>query len=241
MRKILVAMFVVAASGCASVEQAKQSASQLSASLYAPKHYMDEDFLARIKKIDRGVPIDSYGRAFVSDYLTQINHNYAVYVTNLTSGKASVNIAYDSLNLGLTGASAIAAPVATKTGLAALSTFFQGQKQSIDKNIFDDKAVFALNSIMELRRTEVLEKIRRSLLNSTYTLGDALLDIDEFYRAGSLQSALQAAFLNQQRLEPVTTPAAVARAPAIQPPFVPQPPVPQPKSKLGYPSSTSPL
>ncbi|WP_157269761.1 hypothetical protein [Azohydromonas aeria] len=237
--------------GCSSIDKTNQAVSQLGASLYAPRHYMDENYSMRLSGLERGSAIDSKGREFLSDYLNKINYDYAMYVTNLTSGKASLNVTYDSTNLGLTGAAAVVTPVATKTAFAALSTFFQGQKQSIDKNIFDDKAVFALTSIMEIRRTEVLGKIRRSLLNKEYTLGDALLDLDEYYRSGTLQTALQASFLNQQRLDSgQPTSAAPAASAASGTAGAPSSVTPRSDNKFNapyilpspaYPSSTNPF
>lgn len=191
---------VVFLQGCSTATTAVDSAEELSASLFAPRHYGDAVYRVRLKELRRGGSMGEDEKAFTYDYIDVINANYGAYVAALTSGRAATNIAYDTLNLGLTGGAAVAGATSVKTALAALSTFFQGQKQSVDKNIFNDQAVFALTSVMEVRRTQVLTRIRKKMIEDDYTLGDALIDLDEFYRAGSMQNALQASFLNQAAL-----------------------------------------
>lgn len=235
-------LFLLTIAGCTTMNKAVDASSTLASSLYAPAQYVDQGYRTRLGNLKRSGAMSDGEHAFISDYIDRINQNYNVYVTNLTSGKASTNIVYDSVNLGLTGGAAIATPASVKTGLAALSTFFQGQKQSIDKNLFSDQAIFALTSIMEIRRTEVLGRIRQSLLRTDYTLGSALIDLDEYYRAGTLQNALQASFLNQQRLPGAQggTSQLIPQQPAPQLP-IPEQPAPQQPPPPVLPSSTNPL
>lgn len=205
MRSILLTVSLVTAlalSGCGTIgtaKTAKEAATGLSQNLFAPPTYIDDDYWIESQKADNygttGMTVK--GKSVVYRYLSKINENYESYISHLTNGRAATNIAFDSTNLALTGSAAISTVSTVKTGLAALSTFFQGTKQSIDKNLFDDQATFALISVMEVRRTDVLKAIRTKLLRQDYAFGDAMLDLDEYYRAGTLQSALQASFLNQ--------------------------------------------
>ena len=203
---LLIGIAILTLQGCTTVQTAGESTSQLAGSIYAPPGW-DDDIATKTAGKNFGAPLDDISRGVIYDYLNKINRDYARYITALSSGHAAINVMYDSTNLALTGAAAISNSNPAKTAFAALSTFFQGQKQSMDKNMFDDKAIFALSSIMEIRRGEVLANIRRSLASKEYTLGEGLLDLNEYYRAGTLESALQAAYLNQQ-------PAATASAQA---------------------------
>lgn len=191
--------------GCATNEfdQTFDALRESGGGLYAPPHYMTSTRLSELNGLSNelGIPLTDKGKGFVYSAILDINRSYGQYINLLTGGKAGVNVVYDTLNLGLTGAATAINPVGTKTILAGLSTFFQGQKQSIDKNIFDDKAIFALSAIMEVRRSQVLKGITTKLRGDSYTLGEAVIDLDSMYRAGSLQTALQAAFLNQPGMQ----------------------------------------
>ena len=181
------------------IEEASKQIRKTGGSLYSPTHYMNDERREALSLLsdELGKPLTTEGKGFTYNAIADINRDYGEYIDLLTVGRAVTNVYYDTLNLGLTGAATAVTPASTKTVLAGLSTFFQGQKQSVDKNIFDDKAIFALTSIMEVRRSQILTAITKKLNSSTYTLGEALIDLDSLYRAGSLQTALQAAFLNQ--------------------------------------------
>ncbi len=199
--------------------------SSLGGTIYAPPYYLDEvkkssgwlpskkpaskdapqeaDQCSKILHEDQGKEVDGDGlaRSLIYTCLQAINKNYGTYISVLTSDRAALEVGYDSLNLGLSGAATAFTPPLTKTVLSGLSTFFQGQRTSIDKNLFDEKAIFALTSIMEQRRTDVLSEFRKTLVDhpKTYTVGDALLDLEDLYRAGTLLAALQASYLNQDQ------------------------------------------
>ena len=186
-------------SGCAttSIGRTANALSKAGGSLYSPPYYMTEEVRDKLYSKKLGDPLDSDGRTLIYRCLVDINKNYGNYIDILTMGRAGVNILYDSLTLGLSGASTAFTPNSTKTVLSGLSTFFQGQKVSFDKNLFDDKVIFALTSIMEVRRADALITITRKLASADYLLGEALVDLESLYRAGCLQTALQAAYLNQ--------------------------------------------
>src|SRR5581483_4477642 len=201
----MIAIATIATAGCASnqskFDQASDILRKAGGSIYSPPYYLNEETcsnLPHLTQTDRLLDVQHHDE--LSQFygcLGAVNRIYQKYIDALTEGRAVVNVYYDTLNLGLTGAAAVFTPLVTKTALSGLSTFFQGQKQSIDKNIFDDKAVFALTSIMEVRRSAVLLHIRSRLTQADYTMGEALLDVDDLYKAGTLQTSLLASYLNQ--------------------------------------------
>lgn len=230
-KKLLTIAVFSILTGCSAVSRVDKAYETLSAaggSLYSPPSYMTDERVRNLKVLlpQLGKPLTDDGRSFIYSAIFDINRDYGAYIDVLTGGRAGVNVVYDSLNLGLTGAATAFTPTTTKTVLAGLSTFFQGQKQSIDKNLFDDKAMFALTSIMEVRRLQVLSFISKKLKEDTsYQFGEALIDLDSLYRAGSLQTALQAAFLNQRDPEDANV---KSPPPPPPPPSPPAPPPPSP-------------
>lgn len=192
------AFLVALTTGCTTARTGLDSIQELGGSLFAPPNYKDAKYYDALGSLKPGAALDDTAASFVYRYLNVIDSNYEKYIAALTSGKAAINVGYDSTTLFLSGAATAFQPATTKTVLSGLSTFFQGQRQSIDKNFFDDRAMFALTAIMEIRRTEVLGALRRELLDEGTKLGDALITLGEYYRAGTLHSALQASYLNQQ-------------------------------------------
>ncbi|MBI5770553.1 MAG: hypothetical protein HZA93_22440 [Verrucomicrobia bacterium] len=181
--------------GCASAGRTARTLSK-AGDLFSPPHYLTP---ARAKDLERlndqlgRSPLSDEAKGFVYRAVFDINQSYGDYIDLLTAGRAGVNIAYDTVNLGLTGASTAFTPAKTKTILSGLATFFQGQKKSVDHNLFNDQAIFALTAVMEARRAENLRSITSKMDMKAYSLGEALIDIETLDRAGCLQSALHAA------------------------------------------------
>jgi hypothetical protein len=171
---------------------------QTHATFFAPAYYGDAAFEKDYNEVKYllGTPIDKDGRAFVAKYIRTIDRNYAAYAVWLSSGRASIDVTYDSVGLATTGLSAISNVLAVKTGLAAIGTFAQGQKQSIDKNYYQGKVIFTLINVMEVSRTDIRGRLRRALQDDKYTVQQALFDLEEYYKAGTIDTALTAASVN---------------------------------------------
>ena len=160
------------------------------ASFFAPAHYVDGAFEKDIKELNLGEPLSPKERQFVGRYIRIIDTNYASYVNWLSSGRASADVTYDSIGLASTGIAAISTVASIKTGLAALGTFTQGQKSSIDKSYYQGKVIFTLINVMETSRSDIRARIRQGLQSKTYTLHDALFDIEGYYKVGTIDIAL---------------------------------------------------
>jgi hypothetical protein len=215
LRSCIACALTAALGGCTTViGPASTPPSRLEASFFAPAHYIDADYETGIVGLPLGQPLTDSSRQFVVRYVRQIDHNYAAYSSWLSSGRASVDMAYDSTGLATTGLSAISTVTGVKTALAAISTFAQGQKSSIDKNYYQGKVIFTLINVMEVSRTALRDKLRRALLTPTYTLQEALFDLEEYFRAGSIDTALSSASINASGENDPTPPDKGASAPA---------------------------
>jgi hypothetical protein len=213
---------LVLLSGCTTVQgPGAAPPGDLVPSFFAPTHYVDDGFDTGIGNLkgDLGNPLTPNGRDFVGKYLRRIDRNYAAYSSWLSTGRASIDTAYDSTGLAATGLSAISTVTSVKTALAAVGTFSQGQKNSLDKNYYQGKVVHTLVNVMEVSRTELRAKFRRALLRNDYTLQEALFDLEEYYRAGTIDTALSSSSINAATPEPpdkpASSPAAAASAPIV--------------------------
>lgn len=121
---------------------------------------------------------------------------YRDYEDFLYVGKAMADTGFDVVELGLTLWATVSGVKHTKTSLSAIATGLKGAKLSIDKNLFQRQAMIAIISKMR-----ALRKIKLLLLYegmdkpvSKYSLDQALIDIGEYYNAGTIIGALQDIF-----------------------------------------------
>ncbi len=130
----------------------------------------------------------------VYDLISISDSLYQDFKDNLFLGKASFDSWFDITNLLLTGtAAAITGSVDAKTSLAAASTFLQGTKQTFDENFFASQTISTLIVSMDGERAKVKVDIIRHLRTkdvNEYTMGEALSDVQQYHRAGSLINAI---------------------------------------------------
>jgi hypothetical protein len=87
--------------------------------------------------------------------MSDIEVVYGQYTTGLFSGKGQAGVLGDVVQLGLTAASTIAAPVRTKTIFSALATALGGVNLSFDKNFFAQQSFAIIGIAMQTRRVVV--------------------------------------------------------------------------------------
>jgi hypothetical protein len=214
---------------------------QVAPSFFAPAHYADKAFenAAGALKNEMATPLTPAGRDFVVKHLRAIDKNYAAYSSWLSSDRANIDTIYESTGLGVTALSAISTVTSVKTALAAAGTFTQGQKSSIDKNYYQGKVIHTLVNVMEVTRTELRGKLRRALLNDTYTLQEAMFDLEEYYRAGTLDTALSSASITAATVSAPEAPASAADTPAPRANGVKPAAATTTRSKARYPSTST--
>jgi len=103
------------------------------------------------------------------------------------------NLGTDLSQLALTGATAVVPLKETKTVLSAVSTGIGGAKGSVDKNLFFKQTMDVLLVKMKANRAEVLASIQKNMKDldtQVYPLTAAILDLEAYYRAGTLPQAL---------------------------------------------------
>lgn len=133
---------------------------------------------------------NSYRNRVVAAYLTAIDAHYAEFQRNISRSGKGLHVGFDGLILGLTGAGAIFEK--TASGLAAGATAAGGLRSSFDRELFADKTLPILVSLMDSRRLAVRTDIIRSLSKpeSAYTLEEAFGDLMRYEAAGTIDAAL---------------------------------------------------
>lgn len=191
----LIGFFILALSlvGCASItgypERAANQADELSSltPYFSPSVITTYDSKTDSEKID-------YRDEVVHARIRAININYNSFLNRLSSESKSLTIGTDSAVLLLGGAGAVSTVSSTQAILSATSAFITGTKASFDKNAFYDSTVVALVSQMNASRKEILARIYSGLeLNhKKYSLMKALIDVEDYFQAGTILGALNA-------------------------------------------------
>lgn len=117
---------------------------------------------------------------------------YNLYQQRLYEQGTEASILTDWVVLGLGGASAVTGGAAAKAALGAAITGVTGAKVSFDKNAYFAKTLPALVASMQAMRKEVLLRIRKGLElgDDKYPLTQALVDLEDYYNAGTIPGAI---------------------------------------------------
>jgi len=129
----------------------------------------------------------------ISDCVKAIDARYLTFKAQLHTEASGTRL---TTAVAATGAAAIGtfarADIARR--LAAGSAFALGTSAAVDKNVFFDQALPALEAAMDARRDVVLKRIveaqKADRLAETYTLVGAGYDLDAYQQAGNLYGAV---------------------------------------------------
>ena len=121
-----------------------------------------------------------------------IDFYYSEYEGQLTRERQDIGFISTVANLALTSSATLIDAKEAKTILAAAATGLTGVKASYDKEILIEKTITILQQQMRTRRKEVKVTIlgRLSLDTGSYPLELALIDLEAYYRAGTITGAL---------------------------------------------------
>ena len=103
------------------------------------------------------------------------------------------SFASDVTTLGLDTAATAVGAAGIKTILTAISTGVGGQKIAVQRDFFQNQNVALIIKNMRAARAETLAKIRSKTSKSVdeYPLQDALLDLQEYFAAGTIIGGIQ--------------------------------------------------
>lgn len=129
----------------------------------------------------------------MEDLIFLIDVNYHQFENELYRGRALFDTATDLAIVGLGAAGALVDATGTQAILAAISGGIGGARVSINKNFFREQSTNALISTMRASRKAKLNFMRgaETLSILDYTMSRALVDITEYYNAGTIVGAFE--------------------------------------------------
>jgi hypothetical protein len=194
MAAICACAFVAVVAGCTSYRgyPAYPIKSAEAVKKYLP--YFTDDVLAEMRTKATEEDRTRYRDEVIDAQLLVFDRNYDDFIQSLGIEKNAEEIATDAVTISLAGAGSLLKPASTKSILAAVSGGVTGIKGSVDKNLFYQKTIVVVVSEMDSQRQTVLAAIRKGQTADTahYSLGAALVDLNAYYRAGSLENAINA-------------------------------------------------
>ena len=130
--------------------------------------------------------------AILSDLMAVIDFNYHEFEVQLHSEKVIKNTTADIVTLGLTAASTAVGGNEAKTILSAIATGVVGVNTALDKNIFQNNTVEALElemrSLRALKEQDLITGMADT--DAHYPLQSGIRDVIAYYYAGSLTEAM---------------------------------------------------
>jgi hypothetical protein len=129
----------------------------------------------------------------IEDLIFLIDVNYHQFEDDLYKGRASFDTVTDLLIIGLGAAGSLVDASGTQAILAAISGGIGGSRVSINKNFFREQSTNALISTMRATRKAKLKMMldAETLSLSDYPMSRVLLDITEYYNAGTIIGAFE--------------------------------------------------
>ncbi len=122
-----------------------------------------------------------------------IDNSFQRYVESLYASGALFNTIADLVILGSSGAATVAGGEGAKTILSAVAAGVSGARSTIDQNYFAEQSRIALISKMKEMRARTLLRIEegKQAPISVYPMSQAMVDLQAYYFAGNILSALQ--------------------------------------------------
>ncbi len=123
-----------------------------------------------------------------------IEARYQAFVGELREARVGVGFGGDLIVLTLGAVGTVVGGAATKSVLAAATAGVAGASASFSKNLFYDQTLPAIIAQMDAQRDMIKLDIAKKLTKDVadYSMGDALLDLQELERVGSIETAIKA-------------------------------------------------
>jgi hypothetical protein len=137
-------------------------------------------------------PVRNY---YITERMYLIDLEFNPYFARLTTQNQAGNLAADTALITTTFLTTVLASPATKTALGAAATGIAGLRTDISQDVLLTHTIQLLLQQMETSRNHVRARIEGNLQackTSEYTVWQALTDLEDYYRAGTLPGALEA-------------------------------------------------
>lgn len=189
--RITTAFLLTLLSGCATLRGSQDSLAELNPTDLIASTVAIKNFHKPLDIDREGMSRTDYRDYVVSTYLVAIEARYKSFVDQLQSSDRGTALGFDLLQLGLSGATALAGKSAINE-LAIIGTTTAGARASVDKRVFFERSLPALIASMDAERASIKADIvrKKKLPGETYGIGEAVDDLERLIEAGRIDRAL---------------------------------------------------
>jgi hypothetical protein len=184
---------MLTATGCSSIRGYPKSVVDEKSEINALIQYFDAEVMTNYNNLKKDPGEQrKYRDEVITGKIRAIDINFGIFERKLNFEKNAEQIGTDWAVLGLSGGGAVAGGATAKAILAGISAGVTGAKLSWDKNLYYEKTMPALLAQMHANRAKQMLVIRTGLEKSVdnYSLPQALSDVDDYYRGGSIPGAI---------------------------------------------------
>lgn len=151
-----------------------------------------------VKYVSGVLPPEAYSDAAVrnstiNDLVFLVDNTFQTYVESLYTSGALFDTVTDLAILGTSTVATVAGGEGAKAVMSAAIAAISGTRATVDKNYFAEQSRLALISKMREMRARELIPIEQGKQQdiSTYPMSQAMVDLQNYFYAGDLLSALQ--------------------------------------------------
>lgn len=180
--------------GCASLKAYPDRSGNVATELQQLDQYFAATVLGTYANKPDADAQKTYRDEVVAGRVRAIDLHFGTFQQAVFREGVDTNIVTDLIILGLGAATATTGGAGLKAALGATTTGVAGARTSIDKNLYFEKTMPALLAQMIASRKTVLVRLQQGLGRnvSQYPLSQALIDLEDYYNAGSIPGAIVA-------------------------------------------------
>jgi hypothetical protein len=197
-RKLVIAGGLASALGaCDSFRGGQQSIEAPATSVAAASQYPPDKaitaFYSPSPDERGGMTPEQYRDKVVRLRLLAIDARYKAFVEELHGAKAGIGLGADIATMVIGGVGTFVAGETTKSVLSAVTAVIAGSRVAVDKNLFYDQTLPAIVSQMDAERAKQRLVIEKGMAQpaATYSLANALSDLSDYERLGSIDVAIK--------------------------------------------------
>ena len=192
----LLLLFIVTVNGCKTPDWGYRKPFEFSSQKVRKLNYVDGSFRRgydEAKAANDEVAAKRERDQILSELMYVIDAAHGDYERAMQAHATAFEVVSDFALLGLAGAGATVGGAETKAIISAISGGVKGAELSVNKRVFRDKTIEALQAQMRAaqtrRKAEIIRRMKRPTADYTLELG--LSDIVQYYYDGTLTRALQ--------------------------------------------------
>jgi len=158
-----------------------------------PAYLIEPSTLKKYQELTDSQTKKTFRNETIDERILELDYQFGLFEKDLWKQGIGLGTGTDWLMLAITGVTATTGGAAVKAALGAAASGITGAKASLDKNALMSESLPAVMASMVAARETIRANIEsyKQLSADEYTLFAALINLEQYKRAGSIPGALQ--------------------------------------------------